>query len=139
MKLRILILDDDADIRNLLKTALSEKGHEVQTFSDPTEIPFFHDKSCPCLPEKSCADVLLADIVMPHIEGIDFLKSIKKNGCWPLSIGNVAIMSGYLTLHYMNDLNDMDIQYFRKPFQLQDIYKWVDACETRLKEATKDK
>lgn len=139
MKLRILVLDDDPDIRNMLEVALSEKGHEVKTFSDPTEIPFFHDKSCPCRPEDSCADALLADIVMPHVEGIDFLKSIKTQGCWPLSIGNVAIISGYLTLHYMNDLNDMDVQYFRKPFQLQDIYNWADDCVKRLEEVKKCK
>ena len=35
--MRILILDDDPDIRNLLETALVMKGHEVTTLSDPSE------------------------------------------------------------------------------------------------------
>lgn len=135
--MRITILDDDKDLREMLATALSTKGHEVSAFSDPTEVSFFHGDVCPCKPQKSCADVLIADIVMPKIEGIDLIKKLKTDGCWPLSIGNVAIMSGYLTLHYMNELNDMGIHYFRKPFELDEIYKWVEDCKERL-EATRD-
>jgi len=130
--MRILILDDDKSICDLLKTALEAKGHEVMPYTDPTKAPLRHNESCPCKPEDSCADAILADIVMPHIEGIELIKIIKAAGCWPLSIGNVAIMSGFLTLHYMEDLNDMGVQYFRKPFELGAIYKWVDECSERL-------
>lgn len=137
MKLRILVLDDDSDIRNLLATALTERGHEVVAYADPTEAPFFQSKSCPCRPDDSCADAILADIVMPNVEGIDFVKAIKKHGCWPLKLGNVAVISGYLTLHYMDDLNDLNIQYFRKPFKLDELYSWIEDCEQRLSEATK--
>ena len=130
--MRILVLDDDKDIRKLLETALSSKGHELRTFADPTEFPFLHNDSCPCKPDDSCADVLIADIVMPNMEGIDFVRSLKNEGCWPLKLGNVAIISGYLTLHYMNELDAMGINYFRKPFELEDIYKCVEECQSRL-------
>ena len=137
--MRILIFDDDIDIRNLLQTALSSKGHEVTTFSDPTQFPFFHDTSCPCTLIESCADVLITDIVMPNMEGIDFLKKLKDSGCLPLTNGNVAIISGYLTIHYMNELNNLGIHYFRKPFELNEIYEWVDQCQERLETLSKDK
>jgi YesN/AraC family two-component response regulator len=120
------------DLRNLLKTALSARGHEVHTFADPTEVPFFHGKDCPCKPEDACSDVLLADIVMPKVKGVELIKELKAGGCWPLSIGNVAIMSGHLTLHYMNELHELGIHYFRKPFKLDDICAWVDQCEENL-------
>ena len=128
MKLKILIFDDDPDIRNLLQTALSGKGHDVTTFSDPTEFPLFDKDSCPCTEEDPCADILIADIVMPNVEGIDFFKILKRSGCVPLERGNVAIMSGYLTIHYMNELNALNIHYFRKPFELTEIYSWIDQC-----------
>ena len=137
--MRILIFDDDIDIRNLLQTALSSKGHEVTTFSDPTQFPFFHDTSCPCTLIESCADVLITDIVMPNMEGIDFLKKLKDSGCLPLTNENVAIISGYLTIHYMNELNNLGIHYFRKPFELNEIYEWVDQCQERLETLSKDK
>ncbi len=135
MKLRILVFDDDPDIRDLLQTALTGKGHEVTTFADPTEFPFFNKETCPCEANSPCADILIADIVMPNIEGIDFFRSLKKAGCVPLIKGNVAIMSGYLTIHYMNELNSLDIHYFRKPFELKDIYTWIDQCKARIEEA----
>jgi len=40
MKLKILVFDDDENIRNLLKTALESKGHEVTALADPTELIF---------------------------------------------------------------------------------------------------
>lgn len=133
--MRILVLDDDKEICKLLENALTLKGHEVTSYTDPTKGPFLHTHDCPCEPNNSCADAIIADIVMPNIEGIDFVKIIKEAGCWPLSIGNVAIMSGYLTLHYMDDLNDMGVQYFRKPFHLDAIYKWAEECAARLDRA----
>ncbi len=130
--MRILILDDDPDIRSLFDAALTSKGHEVTTLSDPSEFPLLNIQKCPCEPKDSCTDVLIADIVMPNIEGIAFVKGLKEGGCWPLTLGNVAIISGYLTLHYMNELNAMGVHYFRKPFELQDIFKWVEECQERL-------
>jgi DNA-binding response OmpR family regulator len=130
--MRVLILDDDRDIRSLLKTALTDRGHEITCLSDPSEFPLFADQECPCEPHNSCTDVLIADIVMPNMEGIEFVKSLKDKGCWPLEIGNVAIMSGYLTLHYLSELHAMGIHYFRKPFELQEIYSWIDECQQRL-------
>lgn len=133
--MRILIFDDDVDVRNLLQTALAGKGHEVMVFADPTEFPFFHEQSCPCALIESCADILITDIVMPNIEGLEFLKNLQESGCQPLLQGNVAIISGYLTIHYMSELNDLGLYYFRKPFELRDIYAWVDQCQARIKAA----
>ena len=72
---------------------------------------------------------------MPKVKGLEFCKQLKEAGCWPISRGNVAIISGYLTIHYMNELNDMGLHYFRKPFELVDIYKWIEQCEERIAEA----
>lgn len=137
MKLRILVLDDDAETRDLLKIALSNKGHDVTVLADPTEFPFLNKDSCPCSPDSPCADILISDNIMPNIEGIDLFKKLKKCGCQPLIKGNVAIMSGYLTIHYMNELNALGIHYFRKPFNLSEIYDWVDLCRDRIEEAAK--
>lgn len=135
--MRILILDDDQDIRDLLKTALSQKGHDVLTFADPTEFPFLHKETCPCPPNEPCADIIIADIVMPNVDGIKFFRTLREAGCQPILRGNIAIMSGYLTLHFMNDLNDLGIHYFRKPFVLDEIYRWVEECQVRTESAVK--
>jgi DNA-binding response OmpR family regulator len=133
--MRVIVLDDDKDLREMLKTALTAKGHDVQAYSDPTQVPFFHGNDCPCKPEQSCTDILLADIVMPQMEGIDLMRKLKEDGCWPMSLGNVAVMSGYLTLHYMNELHELGIHYFRKPFELEAIYAWIDQCAEKSQDS----
>ena len=137
MKLKILVVDDDESIRNMLKTALESKGHEVTTLADPTEFKYFDQLSCPCPEGEPCTDVLIADIVMPNIEGIDFCKKLKASGCRPLAKGNVAIISGYLTIHYMNELNDLGIHYMRKPFEMKEMFEWIEQCQARIKESPK--
>lgn len=137
MKLRILVIDDDKETRDLLKIALGGRGHEVTALSDPSEFPFLNKETCPCTQDKPCADILIADNIMPKIEGIDFFKKLRSRGCQPFVKGNVAIMSGYLTIHYMNELNNLGIHYFRKPFNLSDIYDWVDLCQSRIEESRK--
>jgi len=132
LNLKILVIDDDESIRNLLKTALESKGHEVTALSDPTEFKYFDRLDCPCPENEPCADVLIADIVMPKVEGIDFCKKLKDSGCWPLARGNVAIISGYLTIHYMNELNDLGIHYLRKPFEMKEMFEWIEECQTRI-------
>lgn len=133
MKLRVLVIDDDADIRNLMQSALSSKGYEVSTLADPSEFPFINNKTCTCPTDSPCADIIIADIVMPKVDGIDFFNHLKDTGCCTLVRGNVAIMSGYLTIYYMNVLNNLGIHYFRKPFELNEIFAWADECRERIK------
>ena len=134
MKLKILVFDDDESIRTLLKTTLESKGHEVTALADPTEFKFFDSSNCPCPVDHPCADILIADIVMPKIEGIDFFKKLKSSGCWPFARGNVAIISGFLTIHYMNELNNLGIHYLRKPFAMKDMFEWIEQCQARIEE-----
>ena len=134
--MHILVLDDDEEVREMLRVALTTKGHDVTTLADPTEFPYFNKELCPCPQDSPCADILLSDIVMPNLEGIALFKKLKSCGCQPLMKGNVAIMSGFLTIHYMNELNDLGIQYFRKPFRLNEIYDWVEHCQVRIQETS---
>lgn len=133
--LRILVVDDNADIRELLKSALSLKGYEVTTISNPSEFPYINERTCTCPEGHPCTDIIIADIVMPKIEGIDFLKQLKGAGCWPIKRGMAAIMSGYLTIHYMNELNSLGIHYFRKPFELSEVFAWVEGCREQFEAA----
>jgi CheY-like chemotaxis protein len=67
--IRILVIDDDADSRELLKTSLAKSGAEVQTVD-----------SAPGALEKADAqlfDVLVSDIGMPVMSGIDLIKELR--------------------------------------------------------------
>lgn len=66
----ILIVDDEASILQSLSGILTDEGFEVVTASNGYEALQLIDKECP--------DLVLLDIWMPGIDGIETLKEIKK-------------------------------------------------------------
>ena len=69
---KILIIDDEIDILSLNKTILTHKGYEVVTVGDGIQALDIYKK------QGKEIDVILSDIQLPGISGIEFLKEIKK-------------------------------------------------------------
>lgn len=69
---RILIADDDADIRHLVIYALADEGHEVSVAKDGQEALDHVVQSPP--------DLMLLDIMMPEMDGYDVLRSLDEKG-----------------------------------------------------------
>lgn len=71
MKTKILVVDDDMDVRSLLSMQFVKHGYEVRTLSDSSkalnEIKLFKP------------DVVLTDIMMPNVDGYSLTKQIKEN------------------------------------------------------------
>jgi DNA-binding NtrC family response regulator len=65
---RILIIDDDATIRNVLTTFLAENGLQVEAAKD--------GERGLALLRDSHFDVILCDLIMPGINGLDILKQL---------------------------------------------------------------
>ncbi len=63
---RILVVDDEADIRGLLKEILSEEGYEVEVAADATQARSSRATQVP--------DLVLLDIWMPDTDGITLLR-----------------------------------------------------------------
>lgn len=73
-KKNILVVDDEADIRLFLKTALEDAGFEVSTASDGEEALQALKKKKP--------DLISLDLVMPRKSGIKFLYELRHNKEW---------------------------------------------------------
>lgn len=67
---RILLAEDDESLRRFLGTALKKAGHEVLSFSQG-------DEALSCL-EREFFDLLLTDIVMPVMDGIELARRAAK-------------------------------------------------------------
>lgn len=67
---RVLVVDDEIAIRNLLKEFLSRKGYDVYTASD--------GRTAIAKVKEIRPHIVLLDIMMPGRGGIDTLKEIKK-------------------------------------------------------------
>lgn len=70
MRRRILVVDDEENIRNLYKADLEDEGFEVEVASSGVEAL---EKV-----ESGAFDLVTLDIKMPDMDGIDLLRRIKE-------------------------------------------------------------
>jgi CheY-like chemotaxis protein len=68
--MRILIIEDDRDIRDVLTLVLGAEGHEVRTAADG--IAALDD-----LREDGRPDLILLDMMMPRLDGEGFLHALR--------------------------------------------------------------
>ena len=85
---RILVIDDEQSIRELLKDFLETKGFEVLTASD--------GESGLELLREDKFDLFLLDLMMPGISGLELLKKIK------ISKATVIIVIAFRVQIYKN-------------------------------------
>ena len=69
---RILIADDDPDIRQLVIYALIDQGHEVSVAKDGKEAFDAVESSPP--------DLMVLDIMMPEMDGYDVMRALNDKG-----------------------------------------------------------
>ena len=70
MSIRVLIVDDEADITDALKVGLERKGFSVDTFNDP-QIALAKFKA-------GAYDISILDIRMPKMNGFELYREMKK-------------------------------------------------------------
>src|SRR5688572_27533888 len=66
---KILLVDDDYDILDLLKYNLEKEGYKVKTLHDSTGAVHVAKKFSP--------DLIILDIMMPHPNGIEICKELR--------------------------------------------------------------
>ena len=94
MNKTVLVVDDEADVRNYLSSALENNGFDVLTAEDGLE-------ALEVLNEKT-PDLISLDLVMPKNSVIKFFRDIQKNKDW--SKIPVLIVTG----HARDDLGKVD-------------------------------
>ncbi|MBY0518303.1 MAG: response regulator [Bacteriovoracaceae bacterium] len=79
--MKVWIVDDESEIRQILKYILEREGFETQCFENPLAAIENLKKSKP--------DVVVSDFRMPQMNGLDFFKAIQGNwsGCFIMLTG----------------------------------------------------
>ncbi|WP_105615220.1 response regulator transcription factor [Vallitalea okinawensis] len=79
MEQRLLyVVDDEKQIRELLKTYLEKEGYKVELFEDGQEVlDRFSEQTC---------DMLIIDIMMPNVDGYTLCREIRKTSEVPIII-----------------------------------------------------
>ncbi|MEA3354800.1 MAG: response regulator [Campylobacterota bacterium] len=104
---KIMIIDDELDILDVLERFLSRSGrYEISAFSNP-EIALQKAKS-------ESYDLILSDIMMPQVSGMDILKGVKSHN----RMTKVILMTAYSNKHKEQQSNEYGVDgYIHKPFQ----------------------
>lgn len=79
----ILVIDDELDVRDAIKRVLDRAGYSVRT-TDAAAEALVELRRCP-------ADVVITDIIMPKINGVEAIESIRRE--FP-SVRIIAISGG---------------------------------------------
>jgi DNA-binding response OmpR family regulator len=107
---RVLVVDDDADTCLLIKDVLEEDGYDVQACSSG-------EQALVRLKQERF-DLLLSDIRMPDVTGLDLLHRLRREG---LNV-KVILMTAYASLQTAIDALDGDAEgYLIKPFSLAEL------------------
>ena len=116
-RLKILIIDDDPSIRNMLAIVLKKSGYEV-TLTDSGKAALDRLK-------KETFELIISDIKMPDINGIDLLKKIK-------SIHReipVIMITAFASANDAVDAMKLGAEdYITKPFNLDELKIIIDRA-----------
>jgi DNA-binding NtrC family response regulator len=118
MTATIVIVDDEPDLLDLLKLILTEKtAHKILTTTDP------HQAIEWC--KTYNADVLISDLRMPEMEGIELLKIIKQmDPNLPL-----ILITAFGTIESaVEAMRHKAFDYITKPFRKEQILMTVDKA-----------
>ncbi|MGO8946590.1 MAG: response regulator transcription factor [Ktedonobacterales bacterium] len=118
---RVLVVDDDRAIRELLRFALECEGHEVTAFRDGLEILTYLRAA---RAEHPC--IILMDIMMPHVDGREVCRQLTLE---PRLLGRhtLILMTAALTPGELPPSPAM--AYLPKPFNLEQLYALVELLE----------
>ncbi|MFZ2658474.1 MAG: transcriptional repressor [Victivallales bacterium] len=124
---RILLFEDESALRVLLKDLLENDGHEVYEYPDCN--CFYDECMCSDTENGSCADIIIIDIKMPGISGIEFIKKLLGKKC---RIKNIAFMSAYQTDDDLAYIGSIGGKFFCKPDDMPKIKDWVENCRRSI-------
>jgi DNA-binding NtrC family response regulator len=108
---RLLVVDDEPNMLRLLKTILMDKtGYEVDTTNNPLEVAK--------LLEQKSYDLVISDLKMPLVDGIDLIDIVKK---FDQSLP-IIIITAYGTLETAEEaVQKGAYDFITKPFRKESI------------------
>ena len=111
---RVLVIDDDNQFLELLREILSARGLQVTTAADGDSGLLIYRGDRP--------DIVLTDIVMPGLDGLALIKTIRENDSLTPIIAMAANddspANGFLSLAVAQGANAV----LSKPFDVQDLH-----------------
>lgn len=119
--LRAAIIDDEDEVLDLIEQILKEEGLDIKRFNRAEDLL--------ALLSKQTFDIIISDLVLPGISGLDLLDDLNKRG---LDVPFVLI-TGYASLDSaIEAVNRGAFYYIKKPFNIEEIRFVIKRLRQRL-------
>ena len=120
--MKILIADDEADIRNLIKLSLEENGYTV--------FPAQNGKEALDILKAEDINLAILDVMMPVMDGFNLLRKIRENSTIPV----IMLTARNDEMDKVLGLNLGADDYLSKPFSVSELVARVGAQLRRSNE-----
>ncbi len=115
--MKILIIDDELELRDLYKKLLELQNYQVFCAANGVDGILLNEQKNP--------DLILLDMHMPEMSGIETLRNIRKTDDSVI----VVILTGYACPDTIRDAVDLNVsEYLGKPFANTDLLSVIDKA-----------
>jgi len=114
---KILIIDDERDLRELMKDVLADEGFEVLCAANGADGVLLNAQEDP--------DLIILDLRMPGMDGITTLRNIRTCDDRVL----VVILTGFASPDTIRDAAELNVsEYLSKPFSNGDLVSVITSA-----------
>jgi CheY-like chemotaxis protein len=114
---RVLVVDDDSNLRQLVSIRLQKAGHKVVAADSAAEaLAVVHERGAP--------DVVVLDVTMPGMSGLELLPVMRDlDGCEDLP---AIFLSGRVEEHDIEAGRALSATYLTKPFSANALNRAIE-------------
>jgi CheY-like chemotaxis protein len=114
---RVLVVDDDPNLRQLVTVRLEKAGHRVRGADSAAE-------ALALVADRGAPDVVVLDVTMPGMTGLELLPAMRAlDGCEELP---AIFLSGRVEHHDVEAGRALDATYLTKPFSAHALTKAIE-------------
>lgn len=119
--LKVLIVEDEIDLANLIKSSIKELFFKVVIAKDGLEAIKKFDSFKP--------DIIISDIMMPNLNGLEMSKKIKEKS----SETPIVILSAHSHKEMLLEAINLGIsKYFIKPFDIEEFIEYLKELSKKI-------
>ena len=124
---RVLLIEDELEMQNLIVDYLSNYGYKVVAFAKPKEALSFL--------EKESVNIIILDLMLPQMDGFDVCKEIKRTTETPIIISSARGDIGNKIMGFELGADD----YLAKPYEPRELILRIEAVLKRVSKSSETK
>lgn len=129
--IKVFLVEDEFVIREGIKKNIDWSGHGYEFCGEASD----GELAFPMI-KKEKPDIVITDIRMPFMNGLELSKLIKQEMPWM----EIIILSGFEEFEYAKEAIKLGVaQYLTKPISGDDLLKELDALSTKIEENKRER